>query len=108
VEPNKDDQAENEQVKLDEAARRPLSELCFDLGHRTKQTVARTSTHAHDHDRNDGHHHHSHRRDRARKPKTSGTSTTSGENDQRQKLLQPTLPSPNPILNRPSTSMPGR
>ncbi|KAF2770944.1 hypothetical protein EJ03DRAFT_381702 [Teratosphaeria nubilosa] len=65
------------QNEVDEAARRPLSELYFDLERRTERTLARNHADPHQHAHGHGHHH-THTKT---KPKTRGTPAAQPDHD---------------------------
>lgn len=90
VEPNKSEPVGNTQSEFDAAARRPLSELYFDLEHRTERTIARDHKHAHNHQ----HHDHSHA-----KPKTK----TRGTPAEKENLPPPAEPTPSGQLDAQPT-----
>lgn len=72
VEPNNKEPTAATQSELDAAARRPLSELYFDLERRTERTIARDHKHTHNHDHEHHHHDHGHSHGKS-KTKTKGT-----------------------------------
>ncbi|KAK5125371.1 hypothetical protein LTR85_000480 [Meristemomyces frigidus] len=89
VEPNNNEQTAAKQSRVDEAARRPLSELYFDLEHRTQRTISPDHKHSHGHSHQHHDHGHDHGKEYRAKTKTRGMNP-SPEN------VQPAAPADHP------------